>query len=170
MNGYLIPLSSWEPWPDQRGQAEYHSADEMKYHTISWFNDLKYQRLGKQTPEKEAFLNFTEGTLEMLSFTCVCGKRKEGKYEETGPHLSSTFLPWLGWWGTILRRPVRPTVGWYWLALSLAVTKLFTLSCGLRRDLIQKWMGLPWPGSAGVQSGGYSGRLPNSCYRNVSSF
>lgn len=58
---------------------------------------------------------------------CVEGESKGRKYEEIGPHLSSTFLPSLalGWWGTALRRPVQAT-GVLVLALSLAATKAFS--------------------------------------------
>jgi len=61
MNEYHILLSSRWPGPDERGQAEHHSANEMKHHTISCFNYLGYQCLGKQVPEKEVFLSFPEG-------------------------------------------------------------------------------------------------------------
>ena len=43
---------------------------------------------------------------------------------------------------------------------------LFPLSFGLRRDLTQKWVQLPWP----VLSRYSSRKLPNCCYRKGPSF
>lgn len=105
---------------------------------------------------------------------CVERERKGWKYEETGPHLSSTFLPWLGWWGTILRRPVRATVVWYWLALSMAVTKAFLhWVVGSGGTWYKSGWGCLGQDPSVCRVGAIllgSQQLPNSCYRKVSSF
>lgn len=62
--------------PGEWAQAEHHSANAMKQHTISCFNYLEYQCLGKQVPEKEVFLSFPEGALERQSLKDVCGRSK----------------------------------------------------------------------------------------------